>query len=158
MRFQLQIFNSAFERLHARSLVILDAMPEDRLYAKPRELDQTFAMFSCGEYLLRSAAAVEQTFLGLTRKLWDDPFEWTLPEALSTKAAVAQYINEAEDARLEGFRFLGSDDVLSREIPSPEKLRSIFEILLETLAKAEHYQGRAVSVRQYFSDVKAPRR
>ena len=41
-------------------------------------------MFSCGEYILRSAAAVEQTFGGITTRLWDDPFEWTLPEALST--------------------------------------------------------------------------
>ena len=155
---QIEIFNAAFSKLHSRSLEVLDAMPDDKLYAKPRELDQTFAMFSCGEYLLRSAAAVEQTFLGITRKLWDDPFEWTLPEALSTKAAVAQYIGEAEEARLEGFRFLGSDDVLSREMPSPEKLRSIFEILLETLAKAEHYQGRAVSIMQFYSDIKAPRR
>lgn len=158
MNSQIEIFNVAFARLHSRSLEVLDAIPEGKLYVKPRELDQTFAMFSCGEYLLRSAAAVEQTFLGITRKLWDDPFEWTLPEALSTKASVAQYLKEAEEARHEGFRFLGSDDVLSREMPSPEKLRSIFEILLETLAKAEHYQGRAVALMQYHSDVKALRR
>lgn len=154
----LQIFDTKFRELHERSLEVLDAVPEEKLYAKPRELDRTFAMFSCGEYLLRSAAAVEQTFLGVTRKLWDDPFEWTLPEALSTKAAVAAYIREAEEARLEGFRFLGSDEVLPREMPSPEKLRPIFEILLETLAKAEHYQGRATAVMQFHSDLKPPRR
>lgn len=155
---QLSTLSVAFETLHARSLAVLDAIPEERLYAKPRELDQTFAMFSCGEYLLRSAAAVEQTFLGITRKLWDDPFEWTLPEALGTKEAVKTYLIEAEAARIEGFGFLKSDDDLQKQMPSPEKLRTLFEILLETLAKSEHYQGRAVSIAQYFSDAKPLRR
>lgn len=154
---QIQTLDDAFLKLHKRSLTVLDAVPEERLYAKPKELDQTFAMFSCGEYLLRSAAAVEQSFLGITRKLWDDPFEWTLPEALGTKEAVKTYLMEAETARIEGFGFLTSDADLEKMMPSPEKLRTIFEILLETLAKAEHYQGRAIAVAQYF-DVKATRR
>lgn len=158
MNSQIQIFNDAFLKLHERSLAVLDAVPEERLYAKPRELDRTFAMFSCGEYLLRSGAAVEQTFLGITRKLWDDPFEWTLPEALGTKEAVRTYLIEAETARGEGFGFLQSEDDLRKQMPSPEKLRPLFEILLETLAKAEHYQGRAVAIAQYFSDAKPLRR
>jgi hypothetical protein len=35
------------------------------------------------QYILRSAAAIEQMCGGLTANLWDDPFEWTLPETLS---------------------------------------------------------------------------
>ena len=54
---------------------------------------------SCGEQVLRSAAIVEQTFGGLTANLWDDPFEWTLPETLSTSAKVIEYLNEVEATR-----------------------------------------------------------
>ena len=115
------------------------------------------AMFSCGEYLLRSAGAVEQTFGGITTRLWDDPFEWTLPEKLSTPIAVLEYLDEVERTRLAGFGFFTSDGDLQKQIPAPEKLRSLFDLLLETLARAEHYQGRAFAVFQMLSDKKLPR-
>lgn len=115
------------------------------------------AMFSFGEYILRSAGAVEQTFGGITTRLWDDPFEWTLPEELSTPTAVTEYLDEVERTRLTGFGFFTSDGDLRKQIPAPEKLRSIFDLLLETLARAEHYQGRAFAVFQMLSDEKLPR-
>ena len=115
------------------------------------------AMFSCGEYLLRSAAAVEQTFGGITTRLWDDPFEWTLPEKLSTVAAIIGYLNEVEATRVSAFKFFTSDDDLRKELPAPERLRSIFDLLLETVARGEHYQGRAFAVFQALSDKKLPR-
>ena len=49
--------------------------------------------------LLRSAAAVEQTFGGITTRLWDDPFEWTLPEKLSSTDLLIGYLNEVEQTR-----------------------------------------------------------
>jgi len=100
---------------------------------------------------------VEKTFGGITTRLWDDPFEWTLPEELSTKEAVLGYLSEVEATRLKGLSFLKSDDDLFRRIPAPASLRSIFDILLETIAQAEHYQGRAFAVFQMFSDDKLPR-
>ena len=115
-----------------------------------------FAQFSCGEYILRSAGAVEQTFGGIMSRLWDDPFEWTLPEELSTIEKISEYLAEVEETRRKGFAFFASDEDLKREIPAPEKLRSIFEILLETVARAEHFQGRAFAVFQMFSDEKLP--
>ena len=115
------------------------------------------AMFSCGEYLLRSAAAVEQTFGGITTRLWDDPFEWTLPEKLSTPADVADYLREVEATRVAAFKFFKSDEDLKKQIPAPENLRSIFDLLLDTMSRAEHYQGRAFAVFQVFSDEKLPR-
>ena len=47
------------------------------------------------QHILRSAAAIEQMCGGLTANLWDDPFEWTLPETLSTPAKVIEYLNSA---------------------------------------------------------------
>ena len=112
---------------------------------------------SFGEQILRSAAVIEQTLGGLTSNLWDDPFEWTLPEALSTGDLILEYLNEAEETRKKGFAFFRSDEDLRREIPAPERLKSIFQILLETTARAEHFQGRAFAVFQMFSDEKLPR-
>lgn len=114
-------------------------------------------MFSCGEYLLRSAAVVEKTFGGITTRLWDDPFEWTLPEKLSDKGSILQYFDEVEKTRLHGIDFIASDDVLLREIPSPERLRPLIDILIETISHASHFQGRAFAVFQMISDEKLPR-
>ena len=69
--------------------------------------------------ILRSAAAVEQTFGGITTRLWDDPFEWTLPEALSTNELILNYLNETEETRRKCFAFFASDEDLRREIPAP---------------------------------------
>lgn len=99
---------------------------------------------------------IEKTFGGITARLWDDPFEWTLPEALSTTSSVLDYLSEVEATRLTGFGFFDSDADLMRQIPSPEKLRTLFDILLETLAHAEHFQGRAFAIFQLFSDEKLP--
>ena len=132
-------------------------IPNEQLFLKPREIPNSFAMFSSGEYVLRSAAAVEQTFGGIMTKLWDDPFEWTLPEALSTTTLITEYLHEVEQTRRKGFEFFTSDEDLRREMPAPEKLKSISRILLETLARAENFQGRAFAVFQMFSDEKLPR-
>jgi len=113
--------------------------------------------FSCGEYLLRSAGKVEMTFGGITTRLWDDPFEWTLPEKLATLAAVAQYLDEVESTRMKGFRFFTSDDDLRREIPAPEKIRPLAEILFDTLSEASHLQGRAFAIFQTITGDKVPR-
>jgi len=132
-------------------------IPNEKLFWKPREIKETYGMFSCGEYILRSAGAVEQTFGGITTRLWDDPFEWTLPEELSTVEKFTEYLAEVEETRKKGFAFFNSDEDLLRELPAPEKLKSIFEILLDALARAEHFQGRAFAVYQMFSDKKLPR-
>lgn len=153
----LDSFERRFALLHARSKSLLDTIGDADLYRRPRELNQSMAMFSCGEYLLRSAAAVEQTFGGITTRLWDDPFEWTLPEKLSSTDLLIGYLNEVEQTRTAAFKFFKSDDDLNRRIPAPENLRSIFDLLLDTVARSEHYQGRAFAVFQMFSDKKLPR-
>ena len=153
----LETFDRKFTDLHARSVRLLSLTNDENLYRRPRELPQTFAMFTVGEYLLRSAASIEQTFGGITTRLWDDPFEWTLPEKLNATTLVADYLDEVESTRKKGLAFLSSDDDLGRRIPAPAEVKTIFEILTDTLVRAEHYQGRAAAVLQCFSDEKLPR-
>lgn len=153
----LNSFDRRFAVIYERSLSVLRSIPDADLFLRPRQLERSMAMFSFGEYILRSGAAVEQTFLGITTRLWDDPFEWTLPEKLSSVNLVTGYLNEVEVTRKKAFAFFSSDDDLNRQIPAPETLRSIFDLLLETIARAEHYQGRAFAIFQMLSDEKLPR-
>lgn len=148
-----------FTRLHERSLALVQAVPAERLYWQPaRESVRAFPVYSCGEHLLRSAAAVEQTFGGITVNLWDDPFEWTLPEALPAPSDVARYLEEAEATRRRGFEFLRSDEDLSKEIAAPTgEMRTLFALASETLARAAHHQGRAYATFRLFSEARLPR-
>ncbi len=151
MRNFIEIFDRQFLKLHERSREIIQKTPNEKLYWQPRQRGALFPAGSVGELVLRSAGAVEQSFGGIRTRLWDDPFEWTLPETLSTGALVLEYLEEAEETRRKGFALFQTDDDLRREIPAPEKLKTLFEILLETLLKAENLQGRAESVYRFFS-------
>lgn len=151
-----------FARLHERSVRLVQAVPFEKLYWRPPRVDdaraRTFPVYSCGEHVLRSAAAVEQTFGGITVNLWDDPFEWTLPESLPTPPDVARYLEEAEAARRRAFEFFKSDEDLAREIAVPSgETRTLFAVVSETLARAAHHQGRAYATFRLFSDERLPR-
>ena len=150
-------FDRRFILIDAQSRELLSRMPDDILYKRPRETRLEMAPFSCGEYILRSAAMVEKTFGGITTRLWDDPFEWTLPEKLSTKELILNYLDEVEATRQNGIAFFTSDEDLKKEIPSPEMIRPIFDILLDTIGLAEHFQGRAFAIFQMLSDDALPR-
>ena len=150
-------FNANFAEINRRSVELINLTPNEKLFWKPRDLGQTMTMFSVGEYVLRSAGKVEQTFGGITTRLWDDPFEWTLPEKLASVELIIEYLSEVEATRDKGFALLKSDEDLRREIPAPVKMKTIFEVLLETVARAEHFQGRAFAVFQMFSDEKTPK-
>jgi hypothetical protein len=147
-----------FARLHARSQSLIKIVPEEKLYWQPRQSSGAFPVYSCGEHLLRSAAAVEQTFGGITATLWDDPFEWTLPESLKTPARITEYLNEVEATRQRGFALFLSDDDLLKEIAVPSgAMQTLFALLIETLARAAHHQGRAFAIFKLFSDARLPR-
>jgi len=146
-----------FARLHTRSRALLELTPAEHLYKQPRQATNALPVYSCGEHLLRSAATVEQTFGGITANLWDDPFEWTLPEALSTPARVAEYLYEVEATRRRGFALLTTDADLSKEIALPSgEMQTLCALLLETLRRAAHYQGRAFATFRLFSDLRLP--
>ncbi len=142
----INIFNAKFAELHKNSKQIIAKIPSEKLFWQPFEKDSLFPINSCGEYVLRSAGKIEQTFGGITTKLWDDPFEWTLPEQLATKQLILEYLEEVEATRLRGFMLFQNDADLKKEIPAPVKMTTLFEILLDTLRVAENYQGRAVAI------------
>lgn len=147
-----------YARLHARSCALIEVIPAGQLYQQLRTAGTgALPVYSCGEHLLRSAAAVEQTFGGITANLWDDPFEWTLPEALQTPAQVAVYLKEVEATRQRGFAILTTDASLRKEIALPSgEMQTLFALLVETLARAAHYQGRAFASFRLFSDLRLP--
>ncbi|MGB8507933.1 MAG: hypothetical protein WCD76_06000 [Pyrinomonadaceae bacterium] len=143
-----------FARLHERSAALVRAVPPEKLYWQPRATALgRVPIYSCGEYVLRSAASVEQTFGGITVNLWDDPFEWTLPESLPTPEHVTGYLKEAEETRRRAFALFNSDEELLKEIATPSgEMRTLFALVTETLARAAHYQGRAYATYRLFSD------
>jgi hypothetical protein len=147
-----------FARLHTRSLELLEKLPPDKLYSQPRPQTGALPVYSCGELILRSAGTIEQTFGGITTNLWDDPFEWTLPETLSTAESIMEYLAEVEATRLRGFELFRSDEDLFKEIATPSgQMQAIYELLIETLVRASHQQGRAFATLRFFSDARLPR-
>lgn len=134
-----------FAELHRAHLELIGAISPAMLYQQPPGGSSLFPILSCGEYVLRSAAAVEQTFGGITSNLWDDPFEWTLPETLPTPDKVNGYLEVVENTRKHGFEFFRSDDDLLKEIMAPSGQTQLFPLLLDTLARAAHHQGSATA-------------
>jgi hypothetical protein len=112
----------------------------------PDLLYRTLPAVSIGESILRSAAKVEQTCGGLTANLWDDPFEWTLPETLSSADRIIEYLTEVEGALRRAFGAIADDTDLSKlvSVPSGEPVR-LLRLLLETLIAAADQRGRAVA-------------
>jgi hypothetical protein len=157
MSFFLRILNAEFTELDLRSRGLLARLDDDVVFQPVYSKDQAIERASCGEFIVRSAAMVEQTFGGLTTRLWDDPFEWTLPEKLINTAGITEYLNEVEATRVRGFSLFTSDDDLQRELPAPTKLVSVFQLLTQTLARANHLQGRAFSSFQILTGKKPPR-
>jgi hypothetical protein len=153
----LRSLDDQFAILDRRSRDLLAKLPEEKLFCRPDGSPTSMTPFSCGEYLLRSAGKVEMTFGGITTRLWDDPFEWTLPEKLATHGAILEYLNEVEATRRKGFAFFTSDEDLRREIPAPEKIRPLADVLIDTLSQASHLQGRAFAIYQTLTGDKVPR-
>ena len=89
---------------------------------------------------------MEQTFGGLTANLWDDPFEWTLPETLTTPESIVAHLSEVDSMRRRVFASIEGDGALSKlvAVPSGEP-KALAELLIETLARACDYRGRAVA-------------
>ncbi len=139
--------DAQFADLHTRSLDLIARLSREQLYAEPDGSTDSF-----GEQILRSAAVVEQSFGGLTANLWDDPFEWTLPETLNAPAKVREYLDEVEATRRHAFGSFESDDDLSKEIMTPAGRAQLLPFLLDTLRRARHHHQRAVTIYELLNE------
>jgi hypothetical protein len=150
--------DNQFSRLHSRSQSLIERLPLDRIYWQPHVEVEGTQPYSCGEYILRSAAAVEQTFGGITANLWDDPFEWTLPENLKTRERIADYLDEVEATRRRAFERFAGDDDLTKEVAVPQgETLTLFALLTDTLVRGAHHPGCAYAVFMLFSGERLPR-
>ena len=129
---------------------LVNSVPQDLLYQNPPSV-------SIAENILRSAALIEQTCGGLTSNLWDDPFEWTLPETLSTSDLIVDYLSEVDRLRQLAFNSITADSALTKYISAPAGERQLVNVLLETLIAASDYRGRAVATIKILSDEGAAR-
>lgn len=146
-----------FARLYAKSCAVIESTPVDNLYVVPAHtainsstsrlsssLPGPTTALSVGESVLRCAAAIEQTFGGITSNLWDDPFEWTLPEYLSTPVKVSNHLAEVEATRKRAFSSFADDACLLKRVAVPSgETRLLINLLLETLLRATDYQAQA---------------
>jgi hypothetical protein len=152
----IQNFDLQFTRIHTRSCSLVSLTPLELLYSGTPKVGNTHVL-SMGEQVLRSAAAVERTFGGITANLWDDPFEWTLPEHLSTNERISEYLEEVEATRQRAFASFKSDADLFKEVLVPAgNTRPLLVLLAETLVKAADYQGRAVATLNLLSNGRYP--
>ena len=147
MKESIKKLDAQFADLHTGSHELIARLPLELLYAKPDG-----SADSCGEQVLRSAAVVEQSFGGLTANLWDDPFEWTLPETLNAPAKVLEYLEEVDATRRQAFHSFESDDDLSKEIMTPAGRIHLQPFLLDTLRRARHHHQRAVTISELLKD------
>jgi hypothetical protein len=152
-----------FARLHVNSCSAVERLSADLLYTLPQPSTSVAAassssIHSVGESILRSAAVVERTFGGITANLWDDPFEWTLPEYLSTPQSIRAHLEEVEATRQRAFESFTEDDCLLKQIAIPSgEPQALVGLLLETLVRAVEMQSQALVVLKIFSGIGARR-
>ena len=153
----IEVFDRQFARLHLRASSLISDTSVEILYRNARQAT-ALPVYSVGENVLRSAAAVEQTFGGITANLWDDPFEWTLPENLSTTERLIEYLEEVEATRQRAFvRFAQDTDLLKEVLVPGGNTRPLVDLLAETLVKAADYQGRAIATLALIRDDRSGR-
>jgi len=144
-----------FSRLHRQACALVSATSIDILYAVPEHASGQLP--AIGESILRGAAAIEQTFGGITANLWDDPFEWTLPEYLSTPAKITEHLGEVEATRQHAFASFADDECLLKHIAVPSGgTRPLIDLLLETLLNATRFQMQALVTLKILSGISPP--
>src|SRR2546430_5669316 len=132
----IDILDRQFAQLYSGWHEVIQELGSESIY---RKLDPNSRSLSCGEHIVRSARIVEQTFGGITANLWDDPFEWTLPETLTTPESVLDYLREVEATRRRGFELIKSEEDLKKEIMAASGARQLLSLLLDTLVRAGHH-------------------
>jgi len=136
-------FDHEFLRLQSEWGELIQAIEPDKIYQRTSAHE-----LSPGEHIVRSAGAVEQTFDGITANLWDDPFEWTLPENLATREKLLEYFDEVKATRQRGFGLFKDDEDLLKEVMTPSGKMHLASLLLDTLVRARHHQLRAEEIQK----------
>jgi len=139
-------FDHEFLRLQLRWRELIQAIEPSKIYKRTSVHE-----LSLGEQIVRSAGAVEQTFGGITANLWDDPFEWTLPENLATREKLLEYLDEVEATRKRGFGLFKNDEDLLKEVMTPSGRMHLASLLLDTLVRARNQQLRAEETKKQIS-------
>ena len=132
----IDILDRQFAQLFDGWQDVIQELNSESIY---RKLNANSRSLSCGEHIVRSARIVEQTFGGITANLWDDPFEWTLPETLTTPESVLDYLREVEATRRRGFGLITTEADLTKEIMTASGARQLLSLLLDTLVRAGHH-------------------
>ena len=128
-----------FAHLITSLKALVGSIPGHLIYQRPPSV-------TVGEHILKSAALAEQTFGGLTANLWDHPFEWTLPETLSTAERIVEYLTEVDEARVRAFSCIVDDATLLKYIAVPaDETRRLIALLIETLVRASNHHGQAIA-------------
>jgi len=136
-------FDHEFLRLGSEWRGLVQAIDPNKIYQRTSAHE-----LSPGEHIVRSAGAVEQTFGGITANLWDDPFEWTLPENLATRQKLIEYFDEVEATRQRGFGLFKDDLDLLKEVMTPSGRMPLASLLLDTLVRARNHQLRAEEIQK----------
>jgi hypothetical protein len=130
-----------YHQLYSSWCSLIDACGDRNPYAR----DSRSNLPSVGLGVLRSVAIVEQTCGGITSNLWDDPFEWTLPETLTTPQRILEHLAEVEALRRKAFASLADDADLRKQISAPSgELVTLADLLVQTLARASQFYGQAL--------------
>ncbi len=143
-RERIERLDRKFAELHRERCAVAVHAGDDWIYGT-LEYERLWPR-SAGALLIRSAAAVEQMINGITVRLWDDPFEWTLPERLPGVDDLIVYFDEVETARKKGFQFLRNDSDLERSIPAPLELKTLEQVLIDTFTVSQTYLSEARSL------------
>jgi hypothetical protein len=128
-------FDQEFKRLEADWRDSIQQLDPSTLYSEDRQ-----QLSPAAEQILRSARIVEQVSGGITANLWDDPFEWTLPETLRTRDKLMAYVDEVHDARGRAFQLFKDDADLLKTVMTPSGATPLMSLLLDALVRAGYHQ------------------
>jgi len=131
-------FDCEFDRLDSNWRKLISDLDSATFYSAEKQ-----QLSPAAEQILRSARIVEQACGGITANLWDDPFEWTLPETITSKDKLNGYLEEVRDARARAFRFFKDDAELLKTIMAPGGPTQLASLLLDTLVRAGYCQLQA---------------
>ena len=128
-------FDQGFTQLESDWRELIEQLDEASLYSEKQQ-----QLCPAAEQILQSARIVEQVSGGITANLWDDPFEWTLPETLTTREKLISYFAEVSTARAHAFAFFEDDADLRKTVMAPRGPTQLISLLLDAFVRAGHHR------------------